>query len=145
MTEQNKATYLLDADEKRDSEYTGTPFTDDEGAGTYASPRKGCNKAGSNAPHIGVATGLKTPSYTKATDDTAAARSQHIGKTPDATTTLKVQEKHTADVNDTLASVTVDVGGAADDAVADAATGATNQTGAAVAQDDKIWGQIPVA
>jgi len=146
MTAQNKAIYMLDADLMRNSEYTGTPFTDSEGSGTYAAPRLGCNKAGSNAPFIGVATGLNNPSFGLATADTAAHRGQHIGQTPDATTTLKVQLGHaSADVNNTLAYVVVDVGGAAADAEADAATGALNRTGAAVVQDDEIWGEIPVA
>jgi len=141
MTAQNKALYTLDADLMRNSEYTGTPFTDTESASYNA--RKGCNKAGANAPYIGVSTGLNNPSMGLAAADTAAHRSQHIGQVPDATTTFKVQEG--ADVNNTLAYVVVDVGGAAADAVADAATGAVNRTGAAVAQDDEIWGVIPVA
>lgn len=142
--ERNKATYLLDADLMRNSEYTGTPFTDTE-ATTY-NGRLGCNKAGSNAPYIGIATGVNNPSMGLAAADTAAHRSQHIGQVPDATTTLKVQTAiDSADVNNTIAYVVVDVGGAADNAVADAATGATNQTGAAVVQDDEIWGEIPVA
>lgn len=141
MTAQNNAIYLLDADLMRNSEYTGTPFTDTESASYDA--RLGCNKAGSNAPYIGVATGLNNPSFGLATADTAAHRGQHIGQTADATTTFKNQEG--ADVNNTLAYVVVDLGGAADDAVADAATGAVNRTGAATVQDDEIWGVIPVA
>lgn len=142
----NKATYLLDADLTRNAEYTGTPFTDDEGSGTYADPRLGMNKAGSNAPYIGVATGLNNPSYGLSTADTAANRGQHIGQTPDATTTFKVVfGDGSTDVNNTIAYVVVDVGGAAADAVADAATGAVNRTGGTVAQDDEIWGEIPVA
>lgn len=146
MTAKNKATYLLDADLLRNSEYTGTPFTDDEGSGTYADPRLGCNKAGSNAPFIGVSTGINNPSFGLATADTAAHRGQHIGQTADATTTFKVVlGDGSTDVNNTIAYVAVDVGGAAADAVADAATGALNRTGAATVQDDEIWGEIPVA
>lgn len=138
---QNLATYTLDADLMRNSEYTGTPFTDTESASYNA--RKGCNKAGSNAPYIGLATGVKSPSgATLAADDTAAHRSQHIGQTPDATTTLKAQQG--ADVNDTLAYVTPD-GSTADGAEADVATGAVNRTGVTVTTTDKIWGVIPVA
>ena len=140
----NKATYLLDADLKRDSEYTGTPFTDDEGSATLADPRLGCNKAGSNAPYIGLATGVITPPG-PAADDTAAHRSQHIGQTPDATTTVKVQTAiNSTDVNNTVAYVTPDAQTAAD-AVADAATGAVNRTGETGETTDKIWGEIPVA
>lgn len=40
----------------RNGEYTGTPFTDTAGDGTYANPYLGCNRAGSNAPGIGIAT-----------------------------------------------------------------------------------------
>lgn len=146
MTAKNKAIYMLDADLTRNAEYSGTPFTDSEGAGTYASPRLGCNKAGSNAPFIGVATGVNNPSFGLSTADTAAHRGQHIGSVPDATTTFKVVlGDGSADVNNTLAYVVVDVGGAAADAIADVATGALNRTGASVAQDDEIWGEIPVA
>lgn len=140
--QQNRATYLLDADLKRDSEYTGTPFTDTESANYNA--RLGCNKAGSCAPGIGITTGFANPAAAlNSTVDTAARRSQHIGKVADATTTFKAIEG--ADVNNTLARVVVDAGGAAADAVADVATGAVNRTGATVAEDDVIWGVIPVA
>lgn len=141
MAAQNNPTYLLDADLMRNSEYTGTPFTDTESASYNA--RLGCNKAASNAPYIGVATGLNNPSMGLASADTAAHRGQHIGQTADATTTLKVVEG--ADVNNTIAYVVTDAGGAADDAVADAATGAVNRTGGAIVENDEIWGVIPVA
>ena len=138
----NLPVYLLDADETRDAEYTGTPFQDTESASYNA--RLGCNKAGSNAPGIGIATGVANP---KAADfpqtaDTAAKRSQHIGTVPDATTTLKTVEG--ADVNNTLAFVEADAQ-TADGAVADVATGATNQTGATVAANAWLHGVIPVA
>jgi hypothetical protein len=141
MAAQNKPTYLLDADLMRNSEYTGTPFTDTESASYNA--RLGCNKAGSNAPFIGVATGLNNPSFGLAAADTAAHQGQHIGQTADATTTFKLVTG--ADVNNTMAYVVVDAGGAAADAVADVATGAVNRTGATVAENDEIWGDIPVA
>ena len=50
------ATYFLDATAvaARDAEYTGTPCTDVVGAGSYADPYLGCNRAGSNAPGIGI-------------------------------------------------------------------------------------------
>ena len=138
----NLPTYLLDADVTRNSEYTGTPFTDTESANYNA--RLGCNKAASNAPGIGIATGFVNP---KAQDwervaDTADARSAHIGLTPDATTTLKTVEG--ADVNNELAFVESDSNAAAD-AECDAATGATNQTGATIATGDWLWGVVPNA
>ena len=141
MTTQNTPTYLLDEDLKRNSEYAGTPFNDTESADYNL--RLGCNKAASNAPHIGIATGLPNPSYQLDAVETAAHRGEHIGHTPDATTTIKVVEG--VDVNNTLVDIAVDAGGAADDAIADAGTGAVNRTGAAVVENDRIWGVIPVA
>lgn len=40
----------------RDGEYTGTPFSDTDGNGDYDT-YKGCNRAGANAPGIGIGTG----------------------------------------------------------------------------------------
>lgn len=59
-------TYFLDpaAVAARDAEYTGTPCTDTTGDGTTANPYLGCNRAGSNAPGIGM-----NPSTTEAASD----------------------------------------------------------------------------
>jgi len=140
MPTQNTPTYLLDEDLKRNSEYTGNPFNDTESASYNA--RLGCNKAASNAPHIGIATGLPNPSYALSSVSSAAERSEHIGHTADSTTTIKVVEG--SDVNNTVVDIAVDAGGANDDAEADSGTGALNRTGAAVVENDRIWGVIPV-
>ena len=49
-------TFFLDATDVagRDAEYTGTPCTDVAGNGTYADPYLGMNRAGGNAPGIGM-------------------------------------------------------------------------------------------
>jgi hypothetical protein len=53
----NAATYFLDATDVtgRNAEYTGTPFADVDGDGSYGDPYLGCNRAGSCAPGIGIA------------------------------------------------------------------------------------------
>lgn len=54
----NRQTFFLSSADvtARNAEYTGTPFTDTNGDGTYANPYLGCNRAGSCAPGIGIAT-----------------------------------------------------------------------------------------
>lgn len=47
----------LTAITERNAEYAGSPFTDAPGDGTFADPYLGVNRAGSNAPGIGIATG----------------------------------------------------------------------------------------
>jgi hypothetical protein len=42
----------------RDAEYLGTPFIDTNGTANYIGPYLGMNRAGSNAPGIGIATGI---------------------------------------------------------------------------------------
>ena len=130
MAAKNLPVYMLDASLVRSGE---VPSANWSGGG---------NKAGSNACGIGIATGQDNP---KAQDwpriaDTAAHNSQHIGKAADV-----LQAVSGSDVNDTLAFVAVDVGGAANNAEMDAATNAVNLTGGALVQGDWAWGTIPVA
>jgi len=80
----NLASFHLDATKTRDSEYTGTPFADTAGDGSY-NTYLGCNRAASNAPGIGIATAngeCKLSDWT-VLDQAGAARdpqdSQHIG------------------------------------------------------------------
>ena len=146
--EQNLPTYFLDsgAVTARNAEYPGTPFTD-TGGGTYSNPWLGCNRAAGNAPGIGIATGVVNP---KASDwpavaDTAAHESQHIGEDgAGAAMSDDINVIAGTDVNNEVAFVQADAS-TANDAEADSATGATNQTGATVAQDDWIWGVVPIA
>jgi len=42
----------------RNGQFTGTPFTDANGTANYIGPYLGGNRAGSNAPGIGIATGI---------------------------------------------------------------------------------------
>ena len=55
----NLATFQLDAATvtARNAEYGGDPFDDADGDGSYADPYLGMNRAGSNAPGIGINTG----------------------------------------------------------------------------------------
>jgi len=56
----NLPTYADDsaAVTSRNAEITGTPFTDIDGDGSYDDPYLGMNRAGGNAPGIGIATGV---------------------------------------------------------------------------------------
>jgi hypothetical protein len=88
-------TYFLDATAvaARDAEYTGTPCTDVSGDGSYADPYLGCNRAGSNAPGIGInaspteaaSNGAVNANEWTVLDQHGAARApqdgQHIGDT----------------------------------------------------------------
>ena len=106
----------------RNAEYTGTPLTDPTGDGTYADPYLGGNRAGSNAPGIGIATAngqCKLDDWT-VLDQHGAARapqdSQHIGGsglgdgTVGLTTETPINNVTAADVNDTF-SLTVEATG----------------------------------
>ena len=99
----------------RDAEYTGTPLTDPTGDGTYTDPYLGCNRAGSNAPGVGIATAngqCKLSDWT-ILDQHEAARtpqdSQHLGGsglgagTEGLTTETPINAILAADINDTFA------------------------------------------
>lgn len=160
----------LTAITERNLEYPGAPFTDDPGDGTYADPYLGVNRAGSNAPGIGIATGevyltaadiaagrLRPQEWTEL-DQAEAARipqdSAHIGHINEATdpadpngfTPAQVPVTHTtgADINNTANLVVTDTA-AVDGAVMDTVSGALNNTGGTVGIGDLIWGQVPVA
>ncbi len=137
---QNVPTYFLKATDTRNSEYTGTPFTDTDGNGNYDT-YKGCNRAASNAPGIGISTAIPNPKADDwdRTEDTAAHESQHIGKTVDDLNCVEG-----TDFNNELAFVSAE-GITADDAQLDTTTGALNRSGATVAASTWIWGVIPVA
>ena len=98
----------------RDAEYPGTPLTDPTGDGTYDDPYLGCNRAGSCAPGIGIATAngqCKLEDWT-VLDQHEAARnpqdSQHIGGTglgagsEGLTTVEPIRNVTGADINDTF-------------------------------------------
>lgn len=151
----NMTTFFQDAatTTARNAEYPGTPLTDPPGDGTFADPYLGCNRAGSNAPGIGVNTGAvdpKLPDWT-VLDQAGAARSpqdsQHLGGDglgAGSTDNEPVRFIQGADVNDTASFSVADTAAVAD-AIYDIATGALNKTGATVAIGDRIWGPIPVA
>lgn len=144
----NLPTYNLQASlvTARNAEYTGTPFTDTVGAGTYASPALGCNRAGSNAAGLGLATGVVDPKLDdwSLLDQAAAARdpqdSQHIGGTANPINVIQG-----TDINDTLTYITVVAGATNGQGVEAGNTGVVNRTGGAVVTGDIIWGTNTVA
>lgn len=136
----------------RNAEYAGgSPLTDTLGGGTYDDPYLGCNRAGSNAPGIGIATGLVNPKLSDwaLLDQFGAARepqnSQHIGGSglgagDDSSEAVKFI--HGTDVNDQGYYVVADTA-AFDGAVADSTTGTLNATGKRIAIGDILWGPNP--
>ena len=158
--------YSNGAEIARNAQYTGTPFTDVAGDGTYAVPYLGGNAAGSNACGIGIATGIVAansvldlrPNNWTLQDQTETNRvpqsTQHIGGIDDAEDltlnppftplTFPVKFIQGADVNDRANFVIADTA-AADGAVADTVTQTINDTGATIAIGDVIWGKVAVA
>jgi hypothetical protein len=154
MMARNFNTFFQDAvtTTARDAEYPGTPLTDPPGDGTYADPYLGCNRAGSNAPGIGINTGFVDPKLDdwtvldQAGDARSPQNSQHIGGDGLGAGNQAVEPIRTvngADVNNTMSFSVADTAAVAD-AIYDTATGALNRTGATVAIGDRIWGDIPV-
>ncbi len=121
----NDVSFTLDAtaESTRNGEYaSGTPLSDTTGDGTTDNPYIGCNRAGSNAPGIGIATAngqCKLSDWT-ILDQRGVARdpqdSQHIGGnglgagTQGVVTQVPVLAIAGADVNDTF-SLTVEATG----------------------------------
>jgi len=158
----------------RNAEYTGTPFTDVAGDGTYATPYLGMNRAGGSNPGVGINTGsiyqtavdlaANGPRYDGWTtlDQAGAARtpqdSQTIGgivnaapayagvpyPTPAQVGVFPVTFTDGADINDTANFVVADTA-AVDGAEMNAATGAINGTGVTLAIGDLVWGAAIVA
>lgn len=156
----NRPTFLLSAaaETARNAEYTGTPFTD-TGAGTAADPFLGCNKAGSNAPGIGINTGNIDPKLQdwsvldQAGDARTPQNSEHIAGvnvaitpgTPPTSTPVPIHDAvDPADVNNTMNYLAA-TQQAADGAIFDVTTGAVNHTGVTVEIGDRLWGVVPVA
>ena len=161
-----------DAVTARNAEYTGNPLTDGNGDGSYADPYLGCNRGGSNAPGIGIATSIVQYEITadvrrnnwtitdQAGDQRIPQDTQHIGGIIDTAPAYEGVEYPTpaeagkfparvalgaaVDYNNTANFVVADVA-AVDGAEMDTASGAINNTGATVAIGNVIWGQAPVA
>jgi hypothetical protein len=153
-TYQNNATSVA----ARNAELTGTtPCSDVTGDGTYDT-YQGCNRAGSNAPGIGINTGdVSTPAPDQFTlnDQAEAARapqnSQHIGGDGLGDGDASVNPINALDltpgaidVNDTLAFAVADTQ-AVDGVAFDTVTGAVNRTGGTIEVGETAWGTVPVA
>ena len=144
----------------RDAEYSGTPFLDEDGDGTYNTYR-GCNRAASNAPGIGIATFTTIDPLTteqqitlvdQFDDPRTPQNSQHIGATgyegglPGWTDSAPIgyfiNESPTPDADSVAYLVVADQ--AADPGnVADTVTGAINVGHAPVVAGDILWGAVP--
>ncbi len=150
----------------RNAQYTGTPFTDVAGDGSFGTPYLGMNSAGSNAPGIGIATGIVAAASTAGLlpekwtllDQTATQRvpqqTEHLGGINDAEDltldppftpgVFPVKLLQGADVNDVVNFVVADTA-AVDGAIADTVSGTINDTGATIAIGNVLWGKDPVA
>ena len=160
----NLPTYQLNATSQaaRNAEYTGTPFTDTDGTGDY-DEYKGCNRAGSNAPGIGINTGnieyldgyTERPEGWTLLDQAGAGRtpqdSQHIGGdglgAGDATVNpinVVLDPNGTPDFNEEAEFVVCNAI-AATGVICDSVTGAVNRALQTTAVGDVVWGVTPVA
>lgn len=157
----------------RNAEYTGTPFTDAPGDGTYADPYLGMNRAGGSNPGLGINTSsiyqtaadlaANGPIYSGWTtlDQAGAARtpqdSQTLGgivdaappyagvpyPTPAQVGVFPVTFTDGADINDTANFVVADTA-AAPGGEMDSVTGAINGTGVTLVVGDLVWGAVIV-
>lgn len=156
----NLPTYFLNASTQttRNGEYTGTPFTDTTGDGTYANPYLGCNRAGSCAPGIGVATDNIDPKLDdwSVNDQEGNARtpqnSQHIGSNglgsgqqgSTGAAVLNVRLSGT-DYNDTLSYIAAVVQGAVGSGYNTAGADPKNRSSRTVEVGERLWGTNDVA
>ena len=157
---QNLATYQLNAASvtARNAEYTGTPFTDIPGDGSYADPVLGGNKAGSCAPGIGIATANIEPKLDDWTvlDQAEAIRvpqdSQHIGGDGlgDGDATVNpincILSPHSSpDITDTVAFIAAVVQAADGAGYNTADADPVNRSGQTVEIGERLWGTNTVA
>lgn len=103
----------------------------------------GMNKAGSNAPGVGIATG----EYGYKLDDwdlpdPTFGESQNIGTDNGANDRITLDQD--PDFNDQVVYVLADAD-TAPGAVLDVGTGAINETGETVPAGEPCWGRVPVA
>lgn len=140
----------------RNAEYTGTPFTDVPGDGTYADPYLGMNRAGGSNPGIGIDTGdvdNKLDDWT-VLDQAGAARTPqdsgligHINAATDpadpnnftpAQVPITVTEG--ADINDTVSFIAAVVQAAPGAGMGAGGADPLNRTGATVEIGQRVWG-----
>ena len=156
---QNLITYQLNATSvtARNAEYTGTPLSDVDGDGSYNS-YLGCNRAGSNAPGIGICTNQIDPKLEdwSVLDQSAAARapqdSQHIGGdglgAGDASVNplnAVIDPNGTPDFNDTLSYIEAVVQAAPGAGFGTAGADPVNRSDRTVEIGERLWGTNTVA
>lgn len=145
----------------RNAEYTGTPFTDTLGDGSYADPYLGCNRAGACSPGIGINSGDYQPELRNWDGDggrTARLNqaSAHIGSGDDGqggnypSSGITTDPLRTAgfvaatwDFNDQFGFQQDTGTSTAPDAVI--ANGVINRTGLTIPANEWAWGTITVA
>lgn len=137
----------------RNAQYGGTPLTDEEGGGSYVDPYLGCNRAGSCAPGIGIATNVPNPKLEdwSLEDQNEAGRdpqdSQHIGGDGlgdgDETTNPINGFIDATNLDDTMAFVVADAQ-AAPGVEYDTVSGAINRGEQTIEIGDRAWGAIPL-
>lgn len=151
----NLATYQLTGATvtARNAEYTGTPFTD-SGAGTFADPTLGCNRAGSCASGLGINTGNIDPKLEdwSILDQAGAARvpqdSQHLGGDGlgDGDATVNpINAIQGSDINDTLSYITALAQAAPGVGFGAANADPVNRTDVTIEIGDRAWGTNTVA
>lgn len=156
----NLPTYFLNdtTATTRNGEYTGTPFTDTPGDGSYADPYLGMNRAGSCAPGIGIATDNIDPKLDdwSINDQSDSARtpqnSQHIGSTglgagAEGLTGAAVVNVRLSgsDYNDTLSYIAAVVQGAVGSGYNTAGADPKNRSSRTIEIGERLWGTNDVA
>ena len=163
----NVSTYQLDAATTAalNALYPGDPFDDVDGDGSY-NTYLGCNRAGSNAPGIGINSGNLYPlgvgvgnqESWSLEDQFEAGRtpqdSEHIGgdglgageEFPAGVNPINmiIDQDGTPDFNNTANFVVADTV-AAPGVECDTVTGAVNRTAVTTAVGDILWADVPVA
>ena len=137
----------------RNGEYAGTPFTDIIGDGSYANPYLGCNRAGSCAPGIGIATGIINPNIEnwsvndQENQPRTPQNSQHIGSDGLGAGQEKLQgaaplnvRLSGTDYNDTLSYIAAVVQGAPGAGYNTAGADPKNRTNQTVEIGERLWG-----
>lgn len=156
----NLTSYQLNAASvtARNAEYTGDPLDDGDGDGSYADPYLGMNRAGSNAPGIGIATQVIDPKLEdwsildQAEDPRTPQDSQHLGGDglgagDETVNPLNVilDPFGTPDFNDTLSYIAAVVQAAPGAGYNTADADPINRSNRTIEIGERLWGTNTVA